>query len=137
MKISTNSRYALRFLARLAMMSDGARVTTMEIATAEQLSEKMLERIAAKLQRNGYIISAKGCAGGYTLAKEPEEIRVSDILVLMETNFLPIHCNDSSEDCLRHEGCIFASMFDKLSATILSVTEQITLADILAGSIPA
>ena len=135
MKISTNSRYALRFLARLSMMSEGRRVTTMEIATAEQLSEKMLERIASKLQRNGYIISAKGCAGGYMLAKDPGEIRVSDILVLMETNFLPIHCNDDPESCLRHEDCIFAAMFDKLNHTILAVTSDITLADILTGQL--
>ena len=135
MKISTNSRYALRFLTRLAVMSDGGRVTTMEIATAEQLSEKMLERIAAKLQKNGYIKSTKGCAGGYLLSMDPEAIKVSDILILMETNFLPIHCNNNPESCLHRENCALAAMFDTLSDSIIEMTSSITLANILTGEI--
>ena len=72
MKISTNSRYALRFLMRIAM-SEG-RVTTLSVANAEGISEKMLERIAAKLKKSGFVESVKGIGGGYELAMPAEQI---------------------------------------------------------------
>ncbi|MEG1773726.1 MAG: Rrf2 family transcriptional regulator, partial [Oscillospiraceae bacterium] len=97
MKISTNSRYALRFLTRLANAE--GRMTTMSIAHAEGISEKMLERIAAKLGREGFIRSIKGIGGGYELARPSEEITVSQVLQTMETPYLPLHCIEEHEDC--------------------------------------
>ena len=59
MKISTNSRYALRFLARIAQ-KNGERVTTSSVAKVEGISEKLLERIAAELSAEGFVKSVKG-----------------------------------------------------------------------------
>lgn len=91
MKISTNSRYALRFLLRLSLAPEGCRVTTMSVAEQEGISEKMLERIAARLRKEGYVRSAKGVGGGYCLARPAEEITVGEVLRLMETSLSLIH----------------------------------------------
>ena len=128
MKISTNSRYAIRFLARLAQ-SQG-RMTTMSIAKTEGISEKMLERIAAKLGHNGLVKSVKGIGGGYELAVAADTITVTQILQLMETPYLPHHCIEDYEECAMNQNCNLVKLWRDIDSAIRTVTDSVTIADI-------
>ena len=131
MQISTNSRYALRFLARVAQKG-GERVTAAVAAQAEGISEKMLERIAAKLTRAGFILSIKGIKGGYMLARPAGQITVTDVLLVMETPYLPQHCVEQpSENCKMYNGCKMLCLWGKIDDAIRQVTDHITIADII------
>ena len=131
MKISTNTRYALRFLARLAASGE-ERMTTASIAALEGISEKMLERIAAKLKREGFVRSTRGIGGGYELAIPAEEITVTQILRTMETSFLPLHCTGEDECCPAGDvDCRLHRMLERVDRAILSVTDAVTVADLL------
>lgn len=135
MKISTNSRYALRFLMRIAMSK--GRVTTLSVANAEGISEKMLERIAAKLKKSGYVKSVKGIGGGYELAMPAEQITAAMVLKTMETPYLPIHCIDGwEEDCRMSGNCVTLSLWKRIDEAIAAVTDSVTIAD-LAGELSA
>ena len=127
-KISTNSRYAIRFLSHLDFGGD--KKTSSQIAFAEGISEKMMERIAAKLRHNGFVISTKGVGGGYSLAKPPSEITVSDILTLMETPYLPHHCTNNPCTCKHFESCEMVLLWEKIDNAIREVTNGVTIADI-------
>ncbi len=130
MKISTNTRYALRFLARLAVCEEG-RLTTASVAAAENISEKMLERIAAKLKREGFVASSRGIGGGYSLAVPAQEITVTRIIRVMETPYLPLHCS-GEEDCCGAGGieCAIYRMFLQVDRAITEVTDRVTIADL-------
>ena len=133
MKISTNSRYALRFLARVAQKS-GERVTAAAAAQAEGISEKMLERIAAKLTRAGFIRSVKGIRGGYILARPPQQITVTDVLLAMETPYLPQHCVDiPEENCKMFNCCKMLKMWRETDDAIRKVTDNYTVADMIGS----
>ena len=130
MKISTNTRYALRLLARLCACESG-RLTTASIAAAEDISEKMLERIAAKLKREGFVRSTRGIGGGYELAIPADEITVTQIIRTMETPYLPLHCSTES-DCCGAGGidCRIYHMFERIDSAISDVTDHVTIADL-------
>lgn len=131
MKISTNSRYALRFLARVAQ-KNGEKVTTLAAASAEGISEKMLERIAAKLTKAGFLRSSKGINGGYTLARAAEEITVTEVLNAMETVCLPHHCIEEPEkNCTMYNGCNMLCLWQQIDEAIHSVTDNVTIAAIV------
>ena len=131
MKISTNSRYALRFLARVAQ-KNGERVTTSSVAQVEGISEKLLERIAAKLSAEGFVKSVKGAHGGYMLSRAANQITVSEILKTMERPYLPHHCVDDPENCCKmHEGCNMLCLWKRIDEAICSVTDNVTIADIV------
>lgn len=131
MKISTNTRYALRFLAQVAQ-ADGARVTTAAVARAEGISEKMLERIAAKLCREGFVISLKGIRGGYLLSRPAGDISVTEVLTAMETPYLPHHCVEHPErDCRMFEGCGMLCLWQQIDNAIRGVTDAVSIADIV------
>src|SRR5690242_17914101 len=91
MKVSTKTRYALRFLVELALHEDNnedaRRMTTDEIAQNQGISEKYLEAIAAKLKKAGYISSVRGVNGGYNLVKPTSEICIGDVMRFMESSF--------------------------------------------------
>ena len=130
MKISTNTRYALRFLARLCACESG-RLTTASIAAAGDISEKMLERIAAKLKREGFVRSTRGIGGGYELAIPADEITVTQIIRTMETPYLPLHCS-AEGDCCCAGGidCRIYHMFERIDRAISDVTDHVTIADL-------
>lgn len=131
MKISTNSRYALRFLARVAQ-KQGERVTTSAAAQAEGISEKMLERIAAKLTREGFLVSVKGIGGGYVLARPAGSITVSQVLRVMETPYLPHHCIEQAEkNCKMSNECSMLWLWERVDEAICSVTDHVTITDII------
>lgn len=131
MKISANSRYALRFLARVAQ-KQGERVTTSAAAQAEGLSEKMLERIAAKLTREHFLISEKGIRGGYVLARPADSITVSQVLRAMETPYLPRHCVEQAEkNCKMSEDCSMLWLWRRVDEAICGVTDHVTVTDIM------
>lgn len=131
MKISTNSRYAVRFLSRVAQRKD-ERVTATAIAEAEGISEKLLERIAAKLVREGFVISGKGIRGGYVLARPAESITITEVLRAMETPYLPHHCiNDPENNCKMAENCNMLCLWENIDKAICSVTDSVSIADII------
>lgn len=131
MKISTNTRYALRFLARLASCEEG-RMTTASIARMENISEKMLERIAAKLKHEGFVQSARGIGGGYELAVPANEITVTGIIRTMETPYLPLHCSQTPEKCPAGDlDCKIYHMLCRVDEAIASVTDSVTVADLV------
>ncbi len=131
MKISTNSRYAVRFLIQLAAKKDSPKQSVASIAQAEGLSEKMLERIAAKLKKAGFVISAKGVGGGYELNMDPNEITMTMILELMETPYLPLHCGGESDDCVYEEqNCPTYPVWQQIDEAIRKITDQCTIAQL-------
>ena len=79
MKISTKGRYGIKALIDLVMNSENESVTLKTISKRQNISERYLEQIFSALRKSGIIIGRKGAQGGYTLAKDPKEITISEI----------------------------------------------------------
>ena len=90
MRISTKTRYGVRFLLELASVEEPVnpsfRLTTQQIARRQGISEKYLESIAARLKKGGFVCASKGQNGGYWLAKPIANISVGDVIRVMETS---------------------------------------------------
>ncbi len=129
MKISTQTRYALRFLLELSLTEKNTRVTTHAIAKSQNLSEKYLEAIATKLRKAGIIASIKGAGGGYILAKEPSSITAGDITRLMETTFFDISCTDKPcEECAQFQMCAMRGVMMDMSEQFALILDELTIA---------
>jgi Rrf2 family protein len=137
MKITTQTRYGMRFLLEIALHESGpaptAKITTQQIAQKQGISEKYLEAIAAKLKKGGLICSAKGVNGGYWLAKPMNEITLGDVMRLMETTYFDVHCGkhgEHSEDCPNQENCALAKFWVSLEGAISELVDSLSLEDI-------
>ena len=132
MLVSTRGRYALRFLVDLAENQDAGYITTHELAERQEISQKYAERLMGLLSKNNFVKTQHGKGGGYKLAKNPEDYKVSEILLAMDEDLSPVECLTCKPNmCPRAEFCRTLPMWQKLDAMINNFFEGITLADLM------
>jgi Rrf2 family protein len=134
MTISTQTRYAVRFLLELSNNEDaGKPVALRHVASAQGISEAYLETIALKLRKHKYLKSTKGAGGGYFLAMPLEEITLGEIMRLMENKFFQVHCTeDAAETCSNYNECRIAQAWELLEDQIGNIVDNIKLSQLRA-----
>jgi Rrf2 family protein len=130
MKLSTRTRYGTRALLELALHKGEGPVLLKDIAKQQQISLSYLEHLVAPLIAGGIIRSAKGPRGGISLARKPEEIKLSEITRLLEGPMAPVECVTNPEVCKRSGACAARDVWGRLKEAIDSVLESTTLKDL-------
>ena len=132
--ISTRGRYALRILIDLAEHGDGRFIPMKEAAARQEISLKYLERILPDLTKSGLIEGQQGKGGGYRLTKEPDEIRVYDVLCLTEEDLAPVAClADGAKPCEKQAECRTLPMWEKFAALTKEFFSGISIADLMSA----
>ena len=135
MKVSTRGDYASRALLSLALHPDETGPTSVrDIAERTGLPQPYLEQILLALKGAGIVRSKRGVGGGYTLAREPSEITLGEIVSAVDG---PIAVGDFGEPhkdgACDHEGqCVLLSVWAGISGRIRTHLDSFTLADIAA-----
>lgn len=128
MKLSTNSRYGLRSLIDLAEQDGGAPVTLNAIANRQAVSESYLEQAFSALKKAGLVRSTRGSSGGYTLTRSPEQIRVGDVLRVLEGD-LNIMQGNVAADAVSL--AIADLVWQAIDSRLQAVVDDTTLADLI------
>lgn len=134
MNITTKGRYALRIMIDLAQQEKDSVVSLKSISDRQGISMKYLEAIAAVLNKAGYITSSRGKNGGYRLSRAPEEYPIGELLKLTEGSLAPVSCLESG--CPNSAGCLTLPLWAGLDRRIDEYLAQVTLGDILNGTVP-
>lgn len=127
MKLSTKSRYATRALLDLAIHNNEAPVLLRDIAQRQQISLLYLEQLVAPLKAGGLIRSVRGTKGGILLAKHAEDIRLSEVIHLLEGSTSLVDCVTDPSLCDRSEFCVTRDIWEELKMAIDGVLESTTL----------
>lgn len=133
MKISTKGRYGLRALLDLAIHSNGEHVSLSNIAERQEISENYLEQVFSTLRKAGLIRSVKGAQGGYILADKTTTIKVGTILRVLEGDLTVADEEIDSQERYNSslQQCIQVNVWDKMTESINSLVDSITLEDLL------
>lgn len=131
MRISTKGRYAVRAMLELALRRGAGPVQTRDIARAQGISVKYLERLLATLRSAGLVQSRRGAHGGFILARDPAKITILDIIVLMEGSLAPVECVDDLRQCKRVNHCAARKLWTDLKKAIDDNLRATTLADFM------
>ena len=91
MKLSTKGRYAMVALVDLATVGAGQMTSLAEISKRQDISLPYLEQLFVRLRRSGLVASVRGPGGGYKLAKEPVDIKISDIFEAVDETVSALH----------------------------------------------
>ncbi len=133
MKISTKGRYALRLMMELAMGEKGRAISVKEISSRQSISVKYLEQIIATLAKAGYVRSARGPQGGYSLKRDPKEYTVGEILRLTEGSLAPVSCvEEDGDSCEREKYCATVELWRRVNQAVNEVVDNTTLADLVS-----
>ena len=130
MRLTTFSDYTLRVLMFLALSRDRL-ATIPEIAAAYDISENHLMKVVHQLARSGVIESVRGKGGGVRLAREPEDIRIGQIVRTSEGTAPVVECLSNDPDpCRIAPVCKLAAALSRAINAFYVTLDEYTLADL-------
>ncbi|MDQ1480411.1 MAG: hypothetical protein QOI44_1272 [Actinomycetota bacterium] len=137
MRITAKADYAVRAAAELAAaQDDGVLVKGEQLARSQSIPQNFLENILTELRRAGIVHTRRGAEGGYQLARAAGEITVADVLRAVEGPLAAVQGN--RPESLSYEGAAehLPEVWIALRASLRSVLEHVTLADLASGKLP-
>lgn len=117
MKLTTKGRYAVTAMLDLAINYEEDSVTLRQIAEKQKISLSYLEQLFAKLRKNNLVKGVRGPGGGYTLARNVNEISIAEIISAVDEPMNFTDCNDRA-DCKDGEQCLSHHLWVQLSDQI-------------------
>ena len=131
MKLSTKGRYGTRTLLDLALHWGEGLVPLKDIAQRQEIPLPYLEHLIAPLIAGGLIRSTRGPQGGVSLLKPPEEIKLSEVIQLLEGSIAPVECVDNPDAYPRSNLCATHDIWEEVKKAIDGVLESTTLQDLV------
>jgi len=134
MKLSLRGDYALRALIVLAEHYGKGIIRIQAISEQQNIPKRFLEQILNDVKTGGFVESRRGIAGGYQLARPPEQITLAALIRYVEGALLPAA---SETEGPGHKGekpdevqLAIRSVLKEVGEAVLKVLENITLADL-------
>ena len=137
MKLTTKGRYATRAMLDLALHRGEGAVLVRDIARRQEVSEKYLKQLLAPLKAAGLVRTIRGARGGLTLAKPPSEIKLIEIVQVMEGSMAPVECVDDARICSRSDSCVTCQVWTDMKEATDKVLESTNLQDLVGRSRPS
>lgn len=135
MKISTKGKYGLRAMIDLAQYSEQEAVSISSIAQRQKISESYLEQLVAKLKKAGLVVSIRGAAGGYRLARPASDISVGDVLRALEGDVRAVICTAQTEEgCEGEELCVTKYVWQRINESIEKTVDEMMIDQLVAES---
>ena len=133
MKLSVRGEYALRALLVLGLRYDEPVVRIQAISDEQNIPKRFLEQILNDLRSGGFVQSKRGMAGGYRLARRPEEITVAAVVRRVEGALAPVSCVSECFyekcSCPDESRCALRSVMKEIREAVVKVAENVTIAE--------
>ncbi|OIP28180.1 MAG: hypothetical protein COY46_00640 [Chloroflexi bacterium CG_4_10_14_0_8_um_filter_46_9] len=131
MKLSCRGRYGTRLLLDLALYQGEEPVPLKDIARRQQISLLYLEHLITPLIAAGLIKSTRGPRGGVSLLKPPAEIKLSELIRLLEGSIALVDCVTNPQICPRSNLCVTRDIWGEMARVMGQVLESTTLQDLV------
>jgi len=134
-KVTAKADYAVRAVLELATVDEGL-VKGERIAHAQGIPLKFLENILIDLRHAGIVHAQRGAEGGYRLARDPAQVTLGEVIRAVEGPLANVRGN--RPESLAYEGTAepLKDVWVAVRASLRSVLESVTLADLAAGELP-
>jgi len=138
MKLSLRGEYAVRALLVLGLHYDEPLLRIQAISEQQNIPKRFLEQILNDLKSAGLVQSKRGVAGGYRLARQPEEISIAAVIRHIEGALAPVSCVSERFyekcSCPDESRCPIRSAMKEIRDAIVQIAERITIADLCERS---
>ena len=138
LKLTTKGRYGLRAVIDLAKYAINEPVSLSDVAERQSISISYLEQLIAKLKKAGIVQSTRGAQGGYSLAKNPADISVGEILRALEGSLSPVDCSavdgEGETECSASNFCVTKYVWKRINDSINDTVNNMFLSELLAES---
>jgi Rrf2 family protein len=134
-KLTAQEEYGLRCLLQIARGGKNCGLTIPVLSSLEGISRSYVAKLLRVLRRGGFVKSARGQVGGYTLARPANEINVGEALALLggrlfDPDFCDRHAGLESV-CTNSDDCSIRSLWRGVQVVVDHLLSRTTLADLL------
>ncbi len=135
MKISQKGLYALQAMMMLGRHHHEGAIKIRDIAYEENLPEKFLELILLELKNARMVDSMRGAKGGYKLRRDPAEIRLSEIMRLIDGPLAPFADAEQLRALIDRDlpDRSLYQLFLDVRDAVAHILDNTTLADLISG----
>jgi len=129
MKLTTKGRYAVTAMMDLALHAKLDRVSLVDIAERQNISQAYLEQLFGSLRKAGLVTSVRGAKGGYMLARSDKQISLADILIAADEQ-INLACG-GGRSCDEHNPCLTHNLWTNLSREFFEFLDDKKLSDLV------
>jgi len=135
MRFTANEEYGLRCLLRIGRQGPEGSLTIPEISRGEGMSAPYVAKLLRILRQGGYVQSARGKVGGYSLSRPAEQIFLGELLDLLGGRlFEPGFCDRHSghgDVCTNTVDCSIRSLWRAIQSVVDQLLRRMSLRDLL------
>lgn len=131
MKLSSRGQYGTRLLLDLALHQEKEPVLLRDVAQRERIPLSYLKHLIGPLISGGLLRSTRGAKGGVSLAKSPKEIRLSEVIQLLEGPIALVECINNPAICDRSGFCVTQDVWGELGKGMSRLLGSTTLWDLV------
>lgn len=107
-------------------------VTIAEVGERFEVSHHHLVKVANLLAQTGWVKATRGRGGGLRLAHPPEQIRVGEVVRVLEGEGGLVDCDRPA--CSLRGVCRLRGVLDEAQQAFFAALDRHTLADVVAGT---
>ncbi len=131
MRLTAHTDYALRVLMTLAVLNDRL-VTIDELARRHRVSKNHLMKVAQTLVGLELVQSVRGRTGGLRLGKEPETIRIGEVVRALEDDRRLVEClGEGPSTCVLTGACRLTRVLARALEAFFTELDKVTLAELV------
>jgi Rrf2 family nitric oxide-sensitive transcriptional repressor len=130
MKLNHFTDFSMRVLIYLNQKKDSQQGSLDELATAFEISRNHLVKVVQFLAANQLVNTKRAKSGGITIAEKANEIRLGDLIHLLEQDDSPIINCDAKPCIFKTHNCKLKSLFNKAYLAFIESLNESNLADL-------
>lgn len=134
--ISKKTKYGLHAVIYLAKHFSAGPVLIADLARQEKIPKKFLEAILLELKKQGILNSKKGKGGGYALSKQPSDIKMGQIIRILNGPLAPVACVSQiayrkCEECRDESSCGIRALMKEVRDAMANILDNTSLEDVV------
>jgi Rrf2 family protein len=133
LRFTKRADYGLMAIHYIASQGDEGAVSAKRIAEEFHIPPERLAKILQRLAKKHLIESYNGPKGGYMLTRAPGEITVGQVVKALEGPLRIVSCMVENDDCPQFSRCNLRRPVQRIQASISSLLDTMTLAELGAG----
>lgn len=133
-RLSRITDYGIVLMAHLAGRAAGEVHAAREVAQETHLPHPVVSKILKSLAREGLLVSHRGAKGGFSLARDPAEITVPEMITALEGPISLTECASHRGACAQESSCDVREPWQRINSAVENALANISLADLASRS---
>ncbi len=132
MRLTHLADYAVVIMTAAARRDAGARLSASELAQETGVPLPTTQKLMGRLASAGLFDSARGVAGGFSLARPGGEISLADIIEAVEGPIAMTQCcgSDEASDCALDAHCRVKPHMNRVSNAVRGALDAVRLTEL-------